>query len=750
MGKLFNHTALDITRLRYGAPGVPWLPTALCRLWETESLPNWLASEIGTTGTCPLPDLNSLVLEKTSKLLPRIEHYVEFLVRSRQPAIRDVRWFDRPWPRGLRMADIQFSVRSKNLLDDAGLTLNPERLTQTTFGQLLAIPGLGVKSLLEITSLVEAAIHLHEQLTSDVAAVVTGHSSESLRDPSVISNWSEALTELINEPWVEQISAEDPRFQRLLPVGSGTLDERVEKIISDPTTAPSDIPALLTSVSNIREIVGRLNSQFLEESLLELLALLIGPSQPRLNAIADRLGWRGSKPKTLQEAGDSVGITRQRVSQIENRVRDRLVNRVVLLPKLDLAITLLEAAVPLSENDAAKLLAERKISRRPFSPMSIVGLSNLLGRKIGLALAEVKGQTFVVASNDNDMGLSRCIQVARKLAGKAGVASVFQVADETHVGDNSNSVSTDDGENPEDLVRRVLGGSELGCEFLDDDWFWFTDLPEGRNRLANIANRVLSVATPQSVASIREGVRRVFRYRALTNPRYSSLTVPPQSVMSRFFQRHPDFRIDDDSMVTNIKPLDYRLLLGDGDQILVEVLRSAALGVLDRKTLVEECLKRGLNGNTLSVYSSYSPIIEHIGVDLWKLRGVNVDPAAVEAVRQQNHLRPREQRLLDYGWTADGKLWVAWRLPEVRGGLVFGVPGAVRRYLSDRKFGATAKNLERTISHVSINEKGTAYGWSPILRHIGADTGDIALAEFDLTKSVVQVSLADEAILEED
>lgn len=203
-------------------------------------------------------------------------------------------------------------------------------------------------------------------------------------------------------------------------------------------------------------------------------------------------------------------------------------------------------------------------------------------------------------------------------------------------------------------------------------------------------------------------------------------------------------------MVTSIKPLDFRQLLGEGEQILVEVLRSSALGVLDRKTLVEACLRRGINENTLSVYNSYSPIIEHMGVDLWKLRGVNVDPAAVEAVRQQNNLRRREQRLLDYGWTAEGKLWIAWRLPEVRSNLVFGVPGAIRRYLSDRKFAATASSLERELSHISINESGSAYGWSPILRHIGADSGDIALVEFDLTKSVVKVCLADEAILEKD
>jgi hypothetical protein len=125
------------------------------------------------------------------------------------------------------------------------------------------------------------------------------------------------------------------------------------------------------------------------------------------------------------------------------------------------------------------------------------------------------------------------------------------------------------------------------------------------------------------------------------------------------------------------------------------------------------------------------------------------DPATVEAVRQQNHLRPRERRLLDFGWNAEGKLWIAWRLPESRSSLVFGIPGAVRRYLDDRRFVASAKDAGRTLSHISINEKGAAYGWGPILRYLGADGGDTMLAEFDLTSSLVVVSFADDSLLDE-
>jgi hypothetical protein len=166
--------------------------------------------------------------------------------------------------------------------------------------------------------------------------------------------------------------------------------------------------------------------------------------------------------------------------------------------------------------------------------------------------------------------------------------------------------------------------------------------------------------------------------------------------------------------------------------------------------MTQACSERGLNENTLSVYSTYSPIVEHVGVDIWKLRGVRVDPAAVEALREQNELRPRETRLLEYGWTPEGRLWVAWRLPAVQSSIVLGIPGATRRYLSDRTFAAVAKETGRAYGNVSVNAQGSSYGYSPFLRSAGADEGDVLLAEFDISANMVHLDIGDENLLEVD
>jgi hypothetical protein len=92
---------------------------------------------------------------------------------------------------------------------------------------------------------------------------------------------------------------------------------------------------------------------------------------------------------------------------------------------------------------------------------------------------------------------------------------------------------------------------------------------------------------------------------------------------------------------------------------------------------------------------------------------------------------------------------LAARLPAIYGGnLVFGIPGAIRRYLSGRQFSVAD---EYGIPHgtVRVNEEGTSYGFASFLRHSGADEGDVLVAEFDLLAGSALLRLGDDELLEE-
>jgi hypothetical protein len=228
-----------------------------------------------------------------------------------------------------------------------------------------------------------------------------------------------------------------------------------------------------------------------------------------------------------------------------------------------------------------------------------------------------------------------------------------------------------------------------------------------------------------------------------------ALLVPPRTVLRGYYQAHPEFEIDENDLVRPTEPLDYRIELALNDAILVDVLRSSPAAVLDRASLWKECERRAMNVNTFSLYLTYSPVIVHLGTDIWTLRGVRVDPAAVEALRQANALRQKEKRVLDHGWTTDGQLWVATRLPSTHsGGFVFGTPGAIKRYLAGRQFAAKDDD---GIDHgsVRINDEGASYGFGSFLRQRGADEGDILIAEFDLNGGTALLRLGDDELLDE-
>src|SRR5205823_12244965 len=103
--------------------------------------------------------------------------------------------------------------------------------------------------------------------------------------------------------------------------------------------------------------------------------------------------------------------------------------------------------------------------------------------------------------------------------------------------------------------------------FLDDDWLCARDLPPHRNRLVNTVNKILSVVSPQTVASIRDGLRRAYKYRS--GSKGINLVVPPHSVLLHFFRSSSHYRVDGDSIsLTSL--IDYRTLLGEGELALVD------------------------------------------------------------------------------------------------------------------------------------------------------------------------------------
>lgn len=719
----FRKTLYGLFNLTWPAPGKGLLPGSLRGAWGAEPLPGWLAEQCGLAPDTKLGALDSHLSSQMPVVPEALLRYLVRLVRSRQWEIADMAVVANRWHRDLNPKSLGWDTRTWNCLFKVGLLLDPDRLSRVTFRDLFRIPSMGAKSILDFAVNLEAAI---PRGSSEDA---NGGQPQSATTPTGVD--TNVLLEIIHAPWTDMISEEDPRFSDLLPAGRGTLLQRIDSLTAASPGMADDkqVAELARAIPAVKERVNESDTLALDVAMRHYVSALSRATGVRLEALLARIGWGARPPVTLQEAAERAGLTREAIRQIQKRVEDRVPSHAVYMPALDRALDYLAAAAPLPADEAAKRLAHEGICTMPFHPANVLAAAQLCSRVASFQLQEIKGRPCVVTSATLASS-GRVLTVATRRASAAGATNVEDVV--AAVAGEGIEITAPD---VRDLLLPLAG-----AEFLESDWFWMPRVRADRNRLYNVAKAILSVVSPVDVTTIRDGARR--KYRLL-----KAGIVPPRAVMAAFFKAHPAFQVDAGGLVGPVDLLDYRQELGAAEQTIVEVLRASPTGILDRAGLGRACETRGLNPSTLGVMTSYSPILEHLGTDMWSLRGTRVDPAAVQAFREANALRPREKRIADHGWNPAGDLWLAIRVPRSPVGTI-GMPATVAPYLAGRRFTArTDDGLRAGI--VVVTEEGASWGYAPFLNRAGADEGDILLATFDLTTNEVVLAIASNEAMEE-
>ena len=711
----------------WGKRGCPLLPESLRRAWATESLPGWVARDLNLPDGADYSFLGADVWSRggLSELPGQVKRFLISALSAGQSLVSDTRVLVHPWPQTLSPTTLPWSTRTTNCLTNSGFLTDTSRLSTVTFGQLLAVKGMGVMSVLDFACVVEFAIHIGEQAIPTSVEIGGG--------------CAEVLVEAIDAPWSPQISPQDARFADLLSPGDQTIFERLERITVEPQDPPLAEFELAQAIASVKVRMSQLEAPTLEVALTTLVEQTTRLRGRKLQALVRRLGFGGEPPGTLEEAASLIGLTRERMRQIQKRFIDHLPDHPVFMPQLDAAIAMVREAAPITVNRAAELLRDRRVAAAPFHAESLIAAAEVCRRPRPFEIDYSSSVARVVLEDRRDFERA-CLSVACKQAGASGATNVQEVIAEV----GSKMPSNLGGE---DLRRFLRGCSEL--EFLTDEWFWHRDGAPDRNRLRNVTRKMLSVASPIHVNELREGAQRHFRIRGFRGLARWPLTTPPRAVLEAFYRAHPEFAVDSASLVSSAVQLDYRTELNSTERVLLDVLRSSPACLLDHTSFGRACAAAGMNPNTFSQYLSSAPVIAHIGTDLWSLRGIKVDAASVEALRQANAARPREKRVIDHGWTETGDLWFASRLPEVQSSLVLSVPSAVRRFVEGRQFPATDDSGLRAGTVRVSSEGTTSYGYSPFLSRCGADQDDILLVVFRLTEGTAALRLISDEELED-
>ena len=710
---------------KWAERGCPLLPESLRNLWKDESVPQWIGEEIGLDRGASFASLGvqAWMLCPHNELPESVQRFLINVVAMRRATISDLRVFVRPWPPSLDPSLLCWSTRTRNCLQKAGLLSDISRLSMISFGNLFSIPALGAVSILDFSCVAEAAFAPSHQLVYE--------SSSVSEDPASL------LLEAIDAPWSSQVSSQDPRFSDLLATGHLTVFERLEQLTIEPEDPPLAEMQLASSLAALRERRSKISFLSIEVALADFVQRLTGYNGARLRAILRRLGCDGYEPATLEDAAAVLGITRERMRQIHKRFTDRLPNHPVFLPQLDSAIEVLRAAAPLGVDRAAALLLAKGISTQPFHPKSVLAAADFCGRAQPFEIDNSLGTPRVIVEKRREFERV-ALSIACRQAEASGATNVHEIVAEL---DSRGYANVD-----HEMIRRFL--SHCGeIEFLNPDWLWHkAGIPE-RNRLRNVTRKMLSVMSPINVGEVREGVNRYYKIRRTRGHSPWLLVTPPRAILQEFYRIHPEFSIDAEGLVGSVEKLEYASELNSTERVIFEALRSSPACLLDRSSLARTCYDSGMNPNTFSQYLTSSPVITHVGTDMWSLRGTKVDSVSIEALREANAAKPNERRIIDHGWTEQGELWLAARLPEDPSHFVLGIPSAIRRFVAGREFPATDENGV-IAGTVRVNDEGASYGYSPFLVRRGADADDILLITFRLVGGSSSFRLIDDEELE--
>jgi hypothetical protein len=587
---------------------------------------------------------------------------------------------------------------------------------------------MGIKSVLDCAAVAEMAVDSFPEMAD----------CRQQMDSSEL----EPLYHAIDSPWSEFVSEEDPRFAPLLPAGHGTVLERIDTLTanSDSYWDSAYLFALARNLPQIEGACGEIDALPLDAAYRQFVAAVSGLSGDRLHALLGRIGWGSEPPKTLAEMAQSLGVTRERMRQLQARFQKDLPSHPVFMPALDRAIAAIEEAVPVSVTECAVLLTKKGITTSPLHPANVLAIAELCGRgKPAFQLASSqKGD--LVQRRSGALPVVQVCTVARRFAGALGVANLEVIAENLSL----------DGIRLSDKELRFILDHHTDTEFLQGNWYWLPGIPSGRNRLENVAKAMLSVAYPIPVQVIREGAKKKLRRFGIQRRRRSvPFVVAPKAVLSAFFEAHPAFAVNSDGDVRPIEHLDYRRQLSGTERIVVDAIRSTPEFIIDRDRLWEFCRERGVGSPAFNSVLSFSAVTEHVQTGVWSLKGLRLNPAAVEALRKTLAEKPREKRIVNHGWTTEGLLWVAARLPSEVSSLVVTLPSGVKNYAAGRQFLAKTEGGV-SLGAVTVSENGSSWGYGPFLSNRGADEGDVLVAEFDLGAGEVTLRLTDDEAMHDD
>lgn len=443
------------------------------------------------------------------------------------------------------------------------------------------------------------------------------------------------------------------------------------------------------------------------------------PSAGWLTALAMRAGTRGPVA-TLDQAADTLGVTRERVRQVMTRIAPFL-NGAAVGNLQEIAQTI-AARSPVPE-PVGRRLARTGLTRATMTGEGFLNVLKLLGTSpkelIGTDLVRV--DEWLV--EESEVSVMKSLSMAKKHTSAFGLTTVEEIRQ---------ALATPERPLDPTDIRRVLK-TEPAVRWAGD-WLWVEKENDGlhANRLVNTARSVLSVNSPQTVSSIHEGARRMWKFRRLD-------ILAPIDAMQTFFEASPHFVVEGD-LVSPIEPLDYRETLGGVTATMIDILKTSPYQVMDRQSLNEACSDAGIARGTYGIWTTYAEWMQRFAPNVWGLRGSNPNPAAVEAIRLAALARSKaEPRRKSWTWAPDGSAVQTMDVTtSLLGSGVLSFEQDIHALLAGQSL-TVVRNGQFLATAKLGADHSFSWGWHPVLDALDAKQGDVLQIRINMAVRTAEV-----------
>jgi hypothetical protein len=308
----------------------------------------------------------------------------------------------------------------------------------------------------------------------------------------------------------------------------------------------------------------------------------------QVTALSARLGLAGQGAVTLAEAGRTAGYTRERVRQLEGRLREHAAGGEHSFAAVRGALRRVERIAPAPSTEVASVLAGAGLVPHSFQMSGLLRTADVLGLEHDLC--EVDAAMF--RARDLDL-VEETMTLARRLVRRDGVGNVARLAYE---------LARDPA-----AVRRLLA-LNVDVSWLDRQRSWF--LVAGTpSRAGNVLRKMLSVCCPLTLGEVREGLRRAPRP-----------VIAPDEVIASLCEAVPWLVVDRARDIVTLKvALDVH---STHSAIELAILRIFAEHGprLTFSEVVEEGERRGLKRMSVGAYLTRMPALERLGRGVYAVR----------------------------------------------------------------------------------------------------------------------------------